>query len=132
MQNPKPNSKYHNKDFLLYNTIAQPFPEPQSITQALKQAAWRTTMQSEYDILIHNQTWTLVPRESASNLVGCKWVFRTKFKPNGSVDRLKARLVAKDFHQRPGLDYIETFSPVVKPASLYALFFLWPPLKTGF
>ncbi|KAL6505058.1 hypothetical protein OROGR_024875 [Orobanche gracilis] len=114
----KPNSRYHNNDFLLYHSIVQPFPEPQNITQALKQPQWRKAMQEEHDALTRNNTWSLVPPESAPNLVGCKWVFRTKFKPDGTVERLKARLVAKGFHQRPGLDYIETFSPVVKPASL--------------
>ncbi|KAJ9568078.1 hypothetical protein OSB04_004044 [Centaurea solstitialis] len=114
----KPNPKYHNNDFVLYQSIIQPFPEPQTITQALKQPQWRKAMQEEYDALLRNQTWSLVPPESVPNLVGSKWVFRTKFKPNGTIDRLKARLVAKGFHQRPGLDYIETFSPVVKPATL--------------
>ncbi|KAD7117348.1 hypothetical protein E3N88_04616 [Mikania micrantha] len=75
-------------------------------------------MQFEYDALLRNRTWSLVPPDNAPNLVGCKWIFRTKFKPDGSVDRLKARLIAKGFHQRPGLYYIETFSPVVKPATL--------------
>ena len=75
-------------------------------------------MSEEYDALVRNVTWALVPQDSSQNLVGCKWVFRTKRKSDGSIDRFKARLVAKGFHQRPGIDYQGTFSPVIKPTTV--------------
>ena len=72
-------------------------------------------MSEEYDALVRNGTWELVPSDGNSNLVGCKWIFRIERHSDGSIDRFNARLVAKGFHQRPGVDYHETFSPVVKP-----------------
>lgn len=68
--------------------------------------------------LVQNGTWELVPPSSTQNVVGCKWVFRIKQKPDGSIDKYKARLVAKGFHQRPGLYFLDTLSPVVKPVTI--------------
>lgn len=75
-------------------------------------------MNTQFDALLHNQTWTLVPPESATNIIGCKWVFRIKRKSDGLIDRYKARLVARGFHQQPGIDYGETYSPVIKPTTI--------------
>ncbi|GKD59505.1 retrovirus-related pol polyprotein from transposon RE1 [Tanacetum coccineum] len=85
---------------------------------AAKNPHWMAAMHGEMDALHQNRTWTLVPRPSASNIVGSKWVYRTKFKSDGSVERFKARLVAQGFTQIPGLDYSHTFSPVVKSATV--------------
>jgi hypothetical protein len=88
--------------------------EPTCFTMASKSPEWRQAMNIEFPALMKNGIWTLVPPKPTMNLVGCKWVFRIKRKPDGSIDRYKACLVAKGFHQQPGIDYSDTFSPVVK------------------
>ena len=92
--------------------------EPTTSAQALKHPHWRQAMSDEFNALIRNGTWTLIPSTPCQNVVGCKWIFRTKRNSDGSVDRHKARLVAKGFHQRPGIDYYDTFSLVIKPTTI--------------
>jgi hypothetical protein len=89
--------------------------EPTCYTLAMKDQNWRQAMNVEFDALLKNQTWKLVPPSAAYNVIGCKWVFQLKRKADGSIDRYKARLVAKGFHQQSSIDYGETYSPVVKP-----------------
>ena len=75
-------------------------------------------MSNELTALMKHRTWDLMPLPSNYEPMGCKWIFQAKRNADGFVDRFKARLVAKGFHQRPGVDYKETFSPVVTPATI--------------
>lgn len=105
--------------------------EPTSYKQALNTPEWNNAMIEEYKALCQQQTWSLVPLPPNKNLIGCKWVFRLKHHPDGSIARFKARLVAKGFHQEPGIDYFETFTPVVKHSTIrliisLAIHFHWP------
>ena len=98
-----------------------PFPtslEPTTTSQALQDPNWCDAMDDELTALARNHTWVLVPPPSNHNIVGCKLVFRIKRNLDGSISRYKACLVAKGFHQRPGVDYHDTFSPVVKSTTI--------------
>jgi hypothetical protein len=75
-------------------------------------------MEDEYRALMSNGTWELIARPRGSNVVTSKWVFTHKLCANGSFDRYKARWILRGFTQRPEVDYDETFSPVVKPATV--------------
>eukprot|EP00253_Pinus_taeda_P015406 PITA_15406 len=81
-------------------------------------------MQKEYDALINNDTWTLVDPPLGTKPIGCKWVYKKKYKADGSLDKHKARLVAKGFAQKEAVDYEENFAPTTKWAAIRTLFAL--------
>ncbi|KAL0442104.1 UNVERIFIED_CONTAM: Retrovirus-related Pol polyprotein from transposon TNT 1-94 [Sesamum radiatum] len=68
-----------------------------------------------------NEVWDRVELPDGFKAIGCKWVFKTKKDSIGNIERYKARLVAKEFTQREGIDYTETFSPIFKKNSLHTI-----------
>uniref|UniRef100_A0A2N9FKK9 Reverse transcriptase Ty1/copia-type domain-containing protein n=1 Tax=Fagus sylvatica TaxID=28930 RepID=A0A2N9FKK9_FAGSY len=95
--------------------------EPKSFLQAMKQPKWRNAMLIEIDALEANHTWTLTASPPNKKLIGCKWVYKIKYNPDGTVERYKAQLVAKGYNQQEGLDYTETFAPVAKLVTVRVL-----------
>ena len=105
--------------------------EPTSLREALSLSRWKEAMQVELDSIERNETWTLVPRPPRRNVIGVKWVYKTKYKSDGSLDKHKARLVAKGYAQRPGVDFDETFSPTARMTTIRTVLALaahsqWP------
>jgi len=92
--------------------------EPKSYQEAIQDSRWIEAMNSELQALELNHTWDLVPIPPTKVAIGCRWVYKVKLKASGEVERFKARLVAKGYNQHEGLDYHETFSPVVKIATV--------------
>ncbi|MCO5610643.1 hypothetical protein L7F22_064882 [Adiantum nelumboides] len=78
-----------------------------------KSKEWHAAILDELQALEAANTWELVPPPEHHNIVSYKWLLKKKYHPNGSVDRYKARLVARGFTQQEGVDYFDTYSPVL-------------------
>ncbi|KAK2406745.1 putative mitochondrial protein [Trifolium repens] len=114
-----PISKFHSCHNLspshhAYTMSITHHTEPNSYLEACKDEKWIQAMNLELEALTKTGTWKIVDLPPNVNPIGCRWVYRIKFKSDGNVDRYKARLVAKGYNQVEGLDFFDTFSPVAK------------------
>ncbi|CAN1850045.1 Retrovirus-related Pol polyprotein from transposon TNT 1-94 [Linum perenne] len=126
----QPPSRY--LDYVAFST--DPISIPINYKQACMDSNWRQAMNDELAALEKNHTWEVVPRPVGATIIGSKWVYTTKFNPDGSLARYKARLVAQGFRQQYGVDYDETFAPVAKMQTVRTLLALasqrhWPLLQ---
>ena len=78
-------------------------------------------MQDEFNALIHNKTWRLIPRSHNRPIIGCKWNHKTKPSADNTSHKYKARLVVKGFLQEGDIDYHENFSPIIKVTTIWLL-----------
>lgn len=78
---------------------------PSSVSEALADPNWKKAMLDEYQALMKNNTWELVPATTEQHVVSNKWVYRVKYKADDSLDKYKARLVAKGFQQTASVDF---------------------------
>ena len=88
--------------------------EPRTFDEANQSSVWRQAMHDELQALDENKTWSIVSLPKGKKVVGSRWIYKTKFHSDGSIERHKARLVARGFTQTFGVDYKETFAPVAK------------------
>ncbi|CAM8930983.1 unnamed protein product [Rhodiola kirilowii] len=134
-------TKYPISNFVQYKTCSHTHQhyifqvssivEPTSYAQASKDPKWQAAMEKELAALQDNNTWVFTTLPPNKNCVGSKWIFRIKRHSDGTIERYKARLVAKGFSQEEGLDYNETFAPVVKMTTVRTVIALaaskdWP------
>ena len=117
---PRRHSEWVRKqiEFYGYQCNVTDIKEPKSVSEAQANQIWADAMKNEIDSLHDNNVWELVELPVDRKPVGSKWVFKVKTNADGSIERCKAHLVAQGYSQKEGLDYDETFSPVVRSESV--------------
>ena len=117
----KPPDYFINESYAVHADVLK---DPVTVKEALSSSdgdRWNTAMEKEIESLKTNDVWDLVDLPEHRTPVGSKWVFKRKMNANGTVDRYKARLVAQGYSQKYGIDYDETFCPVVRFDSVRTL-----------
>lgn len=93
--------KYADYVALMSQIIAY---EPSSVDKASNQQVWKDAIMEEHQSIIKNDVWDIIPRTKGKSVVSSKWLFKIKHIVNGSIEKYKAKFVARDFPQKEGMD----------------------------
>ena len=95
--------------------------EPSSFEEAVGSQVWKDAMMEQYQSIIKNDVWDIVPRPTKKSVVTSKWIYKIKHAADGSIDKFKARFVARGFSQKEGIDYTETFAPIARYSTIRSI-----------
>jgi hypothetical protein len=123
VKRPKPFSSY---TALICDLLDE---EPTCFEEATQKKEWADAMTEECQSIVNNDVWEIVPRPKSKDVVSSKWLFKIKPAVDGSIEKYKARIVARGFSQKEGIDYEETFAPVARYTSIRTIIALAAKMK---
>jgi hypothetical protein len=123
VKRPKPFSSY---TALMCNLLDE---ELTFFEEAIQKKEWVDSMTEEYQSIIKNDVWEIVPRPKGKDVVSSKWLFKIKHVVDGSIEKYKARFVTCGFSQKEGIDYEETFAHVARYTSIRTIIALVARMK---
>jgi hypothetical protein len=117
------------RDF--WTLVSEFLEEPLNFDDAAKQKDRKAAIQSEMTLILKNETWEVIDRSPGKTPITAKWIFKIKKNQNGDINKLKARVVARGFQQREGIDYHDILAPVVRWSTIRTILALaakyqWP------
>ena len=103
--------------------------EPNSYEEDVQKKEWVDLMTEEYQSIMKNDVWDIVPKLEIKSVVSSKWIYKIKNAADGSIEKYKARFMARGFSQKKGIDYEETFVPVARYTSIRTIMALTSTMK---
>jgi hypothetical protein len=126
VKRPKPFSSY---TVVMCDILEE---EPTCFEESIQRKEWADAMTEEYQSIIKNEVWEIVPRPKSKDVVSSKWLFKIKHVVDGSIEKYKATFVTRGFSQKEGIDYEETFAPVARYTSMRTIIALISNMKWNF